>query len=676
MPRRPHAPILAFSLLALTGRAMGQAPPASDDEGPVIVGERRDTWTGVQLVRFVPSFELRWQHQRDKLKVDGQPDQTLLEDRYRALLDLDTEFTIGHKNLIDVVGVFQIGQENTYRRSGIEGDSGHFTDFVGLWDVNALVLGASELPTNVYSRRSETKQRRPFAGSLDDVTTEAGIATGYHTDRVSLNLEYFHRTQDLSDNRGDVNTRTTQDTFTTNDIFTINDHQRLELNYTLDLIDERQSGGYADSYTRHDALLTHNWTFGDEQRPHELRSQARVYEQSGLQDLRRLRWDEFLTLNHTERFETRHNLVYEAVDVQGSNRDLLRFENSAKHRLFDSLTSLGTVGLQHTSDDDGFTSDEYFITGQLDYTKLVPLGHLDAAAGVGYDAQTNGDRGSTFRVLDEVHTYRDAFPIVIARRNIVPGSIEVRPAASSTPYQEGIDYTVQYFTDRAEIRGVLTGALVDGQSVRVNYDVGPEPGSDIDTITTNWSLRYTLTEGTFKGLAAYGTYRTTDQTIRASDPTLFTPDDTRDLLLGLEYRRAELTLRAEYNIHDSTLSPYNVARLQALYALRTGTGSTFNADASHESIEFTDQNESVTLDRLRLDWTTRLDRSLDLSIGAAYRREDSSARGTSEGLEEHITLNWRKRQTSVYATLSNSNLSGAGTKQDSQFLEIGLRRAF
>ncbi len=673
MPRRAPTSILIAALLALAGRAAAQQ---ADDGGPVIVGERKATWSGVELVRFVPSLDLRWQHQRDKSQVTGQSDQTVTEDRYRELLDLDTEVTIGHKNLIDVVGIFQIGNEDIDRRSSIDGDSGNTNEFVGLWDINALVFGASELPTSIYSRRSEDRQRRPFAGTIDQITTETGISSSYHDDFMALSAEYFHREQEITDDFGDINTNTRQDTFTTNDIFSVAERQKLELNYTLDMIDESQGGGYSDSYTRHDAMLTHTWVFGEEGRPNELRSQARVYQQSGSQDINRMRWDEFLTLRHTDNFETRHDLVYDQADVRGSSRDLVRFQNTAKHKLFDSLTSLGTLGAQRITDDEGFTSDDLFLSGELDYTKRVPLGTLDASVGLGYDAQTNSDRGSTFRVLDESHVYNDGFPIILNRRNIVPGSVEVRPPSNSTPYQEGIDYTVLYYPDHTEIRGVLTGALINGQQVRVTYDVGPESGYDVDTLSTNWALRYTLTEGTFRGLSGYTTYRTTDQSISASDPSLFTPDDTKDLLVGVEYRRAEWLARAEYNMHDSSISPYNVARFLLNYSLQTGTGSAVTAELSHEMIEFTQQNDDVALDRARLEWTTRLDQALSLTLGATYRHEDSSQSGTTDGLEEHLTLTFRKRQTSIYATVSNSNLDGPATKNESQFIEVGLRRAF
>lgn len=672
---QPEAPVTSPVANPVEEPVQGVAPP-QDDSGPVIVGTPRETWSGFQLLKLRPDLEFRWRHDRDKLKVDGQQDQTTIEDRYRELLNIDAEATIGHKNLIDIVGNFQLGLEDTFTRTGIEGGSGHSSDFLGLWDVNALIFGTSELPTNIYSRRNESRLRRPFAGTIDETLTDTGVATGYRNDFFSTTLEYFHRDDQITGNFGSIDTKTIQDTFTTNSIFTLTPSQRIELNYTLDAIDESQSGGYSDSYVRHDGTLTHNWSFGEDAHPSELRSTARVYQQSGLQDLQRFRWDEFLTLRHTDRFETRHSLVFQDDDIRGSKQQLIRGDSSAKYRLFESLTSLGTVGAQRVSDGEGFTSDDLFVTGQLDYTKSVPLGRLDASAGLGFDTQSNSEQGSTFRVLDEAHVYTDGFPIVLARRNIVPGSVEVRPTTGSTPYQEGIDYTVMYFPDHTEIRGVVTGGLVSGQIVLVTYDVGPEPGSDIDTVTTSMALRYTLTEGTFKGLAGYTTYRTIDHTVRADDPSLFTLDDSRDLLVGIEYLRGEILLRTEYNIHDSTFDPYTVWRLLGRYSLLTGAGSSLSAEVSRDMIDFTDVNDNVVLDRAVLRWNTRLDQSFDMHLGLDYRHEDSSRNGTSQGLEESIGFNWRKRQTSIYATFRNSNVTGSASDQESQSAELGIRRAF
>jgi hypothetical protein len=84
----------------------------------------------------------------------------------------------------------------------------------------------------------------------------------------------------------------------------------------------------------------------------------------------------------------------------------------------------------------------------------------------------------------------------------------------------------------------------------------------------------------------------------------------------------------------------------------------------------------VTLDRARVEWITRLDEAFSLILGATYRHEDSSVNGTTDGLEEHVTLNFRKRQTSIYATLTNSNLEGPNSESESQLFEIGLRRSF
>ncbi len=691
---RTHQHTLIVGLLALTARAWSQSadpipmvgppqptpdtsgPEPSADGGPVIVGTPRESWTGFELLRIDTAVEFRYQSQRDKLRQTGQPDQKNNETRYRELFDLSGEAVIGHRNLLDLTGSIQLGREDIFSKTSPDLGNGRETDLVGLYDLNALVFGSSLLPTDIFARREQNDLNRPFAGSIKETVTEEGIGTRIQTEFAPTSIRYFHRESDLKGDFGNIDSKVLQDSLTLQSTVILTPSQRIEATYTFDRISERQAGGYSDAYDRHDANIVHTYAFSDEARPSDLRSSLRLYDQNGKQSQDRLRWDELLTLRHSDRFETRYNLTFDQLDVRGDTQQLARGEASAKYRLFDSLTSVGTLGAQRLSSPGGFTSEDLFTTGQLDYTKLVPYGRLDAAAGVGFDAQSNSERGSTTHIVGETYTFADAFPIVIARRNIVPGSIVVTPASGFPVYQEGLDYSVLVANDRAEIRGVVGGALTNGQTVKISYDLGPSPGSDVDTTSTNLSVRYTVTEGWLNGVGVYATYRTVDHSLRAKDPSLFTLDDSRDLLLGLEYRYAEIEGRYEYNDHDSNISPYTRHRFQVLYNLPLGPGSALNAEATRELIDFSRVDDRVTFDRASVRWTSRLDETFDVNAGLEYRREDSSRNGQTEGFDQTVGLSWHLRETSITTSFRNSILDGPGSRQTSQLLQFNIRRTF
>lgn len=675
---RTNTQTLVLGMLALAAKVGGQSTPvdAAADGGPVVVGLPREQWTTFQFLRADAALDFRFQYQDDKLKQRGQPEQSTREIRYRELLDLSGEAIIGHRNLIDITGAVQLGLEDIETESSLDDNDGHESDFVNLYDVSALILGASAAPTTVYGRREQSLLDRPFAGTIDQTVMEEGISTRIQSAFAPTTLQFFHRDDRITGGFGDIDTTVVQDSFSLQNSLNFTPRQRLETIYTFDHISEEQAGGYEDEYDRHDANVVHNLSFGDELRPHELRSSLRLYDQTGLQERNDIRWDELLTLHHTDRLESRYNFTVDNLTVQGDTQTLARGEASAKYRTFDSLTTVGRAGAQRVEVPGGFTSDDVFISGQADYTKKVPFGRFDAAAGVAFDAQQNSERGSTIRIVDEPYTFVDGFPTILPRRNIVATSVVVTPAGGFPIFIEGVDYTLSVFPDHAEIRGILGGGIANGQSIRVSYDVGPEAGSEIDTISSNISLRYSITEGWGRGLAFYTAYRTTDHTLRADDPDQFRLDDVDDLLIGAEYRLSELELRAEYNDHQSEFDPYTLIRFRAAYTLRVNATSTLVTELTRELIDFERQDDQVTFDRGSVRWTSRLGPSFDWNAALEYRSEDSSLNGQTEAFDQILGFSWRKRQTSVYASFRNSIIEGPGSEQSSQFFQFGFRRTF
>jgi len=674
---RTSAPILAIAVLTLAGRSWGQAAPGqqASDGGPIVVGTPRESWQGFKFSRWDAALDFRLQYQDDKINDKGQASRHDRELRYRELVDLSGDAFIGHRNLIDLTGSVQLGLEDIDTESTLDGVSGHERDFVNTYDLSALILGTSLLPTTVYARREQSLLDRPFAGTIEETLMEEGGGVTVNSLKFPTTARFFHREQNIKGDFGRIDTNIVQDSASLNTAWVINTRQRLDFGYTFDKIDETQPG-FSDSYDRHDGNAVHVWSFGDENRPHELRSSLRFYSQSGLQEQDHVRWDEQLTLRHTERLESRYNVSADELDVQGETQRQARAEASVRYRLFESLSATASAGAQRVESPGGFTSDDVFVSGQVSYTKRVPLGRFDASVGGSFDAQTNSERGSTTRVLNETYTFTDPFPIILARRNIVASSVIITPVAGFPVFREGIDYTLRVFPDHAEVRAIVGGGFVSGQQVRISYDLGPEPGSDIDTATGAFSLRYTITEGWLRGAAAYGTFRTTQYTVSAEDPSQFRLDNTNDLLLGLEYRLSDLTLRYEYNLHDSTFDPYDLHRLQVEYVHPLGPGSSVSLNGTHETINYSERGEDVAFDRATLKYLSKLDRYFDLTVQLELRREDSSESGTSQALEETIRLSYKRAQTTIYASFRNSTLDGPESNQTSQFLEFGFRRTF
>lgn len=645
------------------------------DDGPVIVGETKSKWKAFDLNRVGGAFEFLGRHREDRLRQTTVDDTNDTESLMRELLELSGEAYIGHKNLVDLTGRVRFGFEDRFIDSETFGQDDHSGDFTNLFDVNARLLGTSKLPTDVYARRDEQFLDRDFAGSVKNTTEEVGAVVSYQSEVAPTTVRLFRikSTQDDPDNLFDYDV--TQHTFSINSNIRVANQHRLEASYTFDDVAENQVGGFVNDYQRHDAQLTDVINFG-KTGTNELRSYLRYFEQTGRFDQSIARWDEQLLLVHSTRLETRYNTTLEHHSIGDSDQDHIDASATIKHKLFDSLVSTGTVGVRRFSDSTDFSSNEWFVQGNLDYTKKVPLGRLDLDLGASFNAQDNSERGSTFRVIDESHTFRDPLPITLSRRNIVVGSIVVTASSGFPTYQEGVHYTTLFFVDRVEVRIIVGSGISDGSTLLFDYDVGPEPGSTVNTTGLTASVRYTFEQGALTGLSLYSQYRRQDHEVDTAPGINLVFDDTQTLMYGAEYRRGEWRLKGEREHHESTVSPFDATRLQASYDYVFARGSNLGFDATHEEFDFDNPANQVVFNRLTFRWNEQLTRNTNMLFRIDLRDEDDDLRGSTQGIDQYLTLQWRKRQTSAYVTIRNTLLESDRTDRATHFIEIGLRREF
>ena len=664
--------------LVACGRAwgLGQQPQAGVDGGPIVFTPGEDQFEGWVFQDLDVSLEFFTRYRKDELNSSSGPDRTDTELFFRETVGITSRSYIGHPNLVDLTIDASVGIEDNFIDSETQGiDNGHETDFVDRFDITALILGESPAPTTVYARRDETLLDREFAGSIDNRTTEVGASVRTFMETAPTTFRYFHREQSQKDQIGLVDDSTTQDTFAVQSFWSPSDTQRLSIDYSLDVVDESRLGGVSTEYTRHDAIIIHELDFGPEDK-HNLRSTARVFDQQGDFPQRTLRLSEILTLDHSDTLETKYFLTLEDREVRTQEQQLVRGSAQVRHRLFDSLVSTFRAGGSHTElSDDDFTSDQVFAEANFDYTKRVPLGRLRAAVALAVDQVEDSDRGTTIAFADQARTFNDPFPIELERRNIIPGSIHVTDLTGTTTYLEGFDYTVRVLANSIELRRVVGGAIADGQSVLIDYDVGPEPASTTTTSVGSVSVRYTVEEGTLRGLSVYSDYRDVSQEID-SDSSLLIPNESRKLRVGAEYIRKPFTFRAEYETQDSTNSPFNTYRLEARYDQRMGWNSYISASATHEHIEFTDDNNTLILTRLSGEWSYSFAENLDMRLQLIYRDEQEDLSGSTRGLEQGLEVNWRKGQTTAFVGVRNAFLESDSEDRLSQSFTFGLRRLF
>lgn len=673
--RVPHPGLVSATLLsAAVGVATGQ--PAAEDEGPVIVGERSDGFKTFELDRLNASLDFYSRYLRSHQSSPGVPDRTDTELLFRESLGVSSRFFLGHENLIDVTADLSLGIEDNFVDNQSQGlTNEHETGLFTLFDVNALILGEGPAPVTLFARRNESLLDRAFAGSIDSRTTEFGASVRTFLKTVPTTLRFSHRILERDDQAGLTDETLTQDTFQLQSLWDSGTGHRISLNYDLDLVDEQRARTNDTSFTRHDAILVHTYQFGSDDQ-HDLRSQLRLFDQSGDFEQQRVRLFETLTLRHSPTLETRYDAVLESRETRGQSQQFASGLFTLRHELFDSLVTTFNAGGNHTAlPDDDYTSTELLTGLNLEYTKRVPFGRLDLSLTLNFNHQDDSARGQTISFFDTPQVFPAAGPLLLSGRNIVPGSIEITNTAGTRRFAQGLDYTQLSFPDRIELRRVIGGPIGDGDRVLIDYDLGPEPAATIQTLAGGLSARYTVYEGLAAGLSPYAQFRDLSQNISPASADR-TPFDSRVIRVGADYRFGLFTFNAEYENQDNSISPFDAARASARYEKLLGLNSFLRVDLSHETIAFGNGGSTIDFDRALAEWGYAFSNGMQIRIRGLYRHESDSVSGDSQGFEQSFEFSWRIRQTTIALSLRNSLLEGEDVNTDSQTAVFAIRRQF
>jgi hypothetical protein len=660
---------------ALACVILSMSPALAQDGGPIIVGEHEKLKT-FALDNFDAAIEAFWRTQTDDSTPASGPKFRDTETLFRQILLLNTDGYIGHPNLVllDLSARLQLSQEDINAESTGLNDQNN--ENITEYNLSALVLRRSKLPLTVYTRRAQTLLTRQFGSTLDNITTEYGARLDIKSDFAPNQIQVFRREQEQTGRFTGTDFLLTQDSVAWHGrLKPINGH-RMWWDYTFSSVDQSGPLQAPNTFQRHDAFLNHTYDFGPEAR-NNLRSSLRFFKETGSFPIERLRWDESLQLRHTQKFETRYDLLYDQQTRRVTKQTLWRGAARFRHELYDSLTTTGQLGTSLLNiTDTGFESTQLFGNLGMEYTKIVPLGTLLATANLSFNSQDDSERGSAILISREPHNFGISGLVTLNRRNIVASSIVITDSSGLILYTEGVDYTVRDFTENIEIRRVLGGAIASGQAVLITYDVGPEPASKTDTLGYGVTIRYRFEEGRLKGLSPYLRYRDQSQDRTGRGIGNLPVSDFQDLVLGVDYDIWRIGLSAEHQIHDSRISPFTLTRLTGRYSQRISRRDSLLVSAYYQSTNRTDENARNTVTNVTARWNTKVTERVRSSVVGTWRREEDNVGTSSDGFDLNIDLTWRYRQTLLYATIRNSVVNSTTRDNTSQTLLFGLRRDF
>ena len=656
---------------------------AQQQEGDTLVLGRREKrpWLHLDPAQF--TLELWARYDASRISTSGTTDDASTW-TFEETIEASTTGYIVHPNLVELslAGRFGLAQRFFDGDTALDPAIGETQrtdqqdDTVAAWDAHATLFRRQTAPLTLYTTRTQQYISRNFGPTLENTNTTYGLRWDINLKQAPQQVHLIRREDQQDDPFGNQGFTVEQNTFEWGGTYILGPSRTLSWDYSFnDVTQSGQSSGSSDFQTNN-ATLSYNDEFGAKKQ-NSLYSTLEYRQQSGDFALEQFRFDNFLRLRHTERFETEYTYNFSQDDIAESERTAHRATARFRHRLYESLVTTGNVGGELNDFEGGGSSETYFANLSFDYAKKVPRGRLSANLTLAANYQTDDARTEPLVIVDEPHTFQDPVGITLTRQRIAPRSIRVTDAAGIFTYRENIDYQVVPFDTRTELRRIPTGLIPPAGAVLVDYALLPEPASETTTTSIAAGLRHDWTEGPLKGLAVYGRTFLQNQDISSARSEFFVPDNVTDFLAGAEYRGLrDLTLTAEYQWHDSEIDPYNAARLSARYARRIGMDTTLSATANYTTIDYEDPDNTVDLFVISAELEHRFSRSLRARLTVLYRDEQDDLLGDTTGTEQLLDLSWKHRQTEIFVLLRNATYETDAQDSDFQFFQFGLRRRF
>ncbi|MCA8960625.1 MAG: hypothetical protein KDC38_08940 [Planctomycetes bacterium] len=429
------------------------------------------------------------------------------------------------------------------------------------------------------------------------------------------------------------------------------------------------------NYTENRGELRHRWEF-DEVGRSGLRSSLTGSDQRGEFDRKYIRWDEILTVAHTERWTSDARLNYTRNDTNITESRILDGALGTSHQLFESLFSRAQIGASRQELGDTGNFVRPYGRGSLDYRKLNPWGRLTVGYGVYVERLDKSARDTGGLVLDAPFS----FPtfgldrIVLDQFGIEVDTIEITDTAGLVIYTEGLDYTVATDTaGRVEVTRVPSGLIPAGGSVLVDYQFVVPNDQTLDTLRQTLRIR----EDFDNDWAIYVGLRHQDQRLETDAPTSARAVREKGVLGGVDYDADGVRFTAEVETLDSTVLPYDAGRVRAEREWQFQSDQMlFAVHGSQSQTEFRNPDRRLRESRAGLRLTGRPVRRLFFHTELIGYYNDDSISGHAYGLGVQLSADYQWRKLSLETRFRHRLTSSRTSRFEGTIFEFLIRRDF
>lgn len=412
---------------------------------------------------------------------------------------------------------------------------------------------------------------------------------------------------------------------------------------------------------------------GDPRRP--IQETVRETERLWLTTSSRLGSDDQLRIDQTLRFNRRdepdvtdiifsplvrwtHNPEWESIyryDFNQSERPESDFRNrsealSASIRYSPSRNFTGMMRAEYDRSEevDRLSQDARGISGRANIKHDSAAGRLNLTLDLGYRLDDRESQSPRVIVAEEPVALVGTAPVPLSRDFVVAETIVVNNLTGTQTYLEGVDYLVSVIGSTTRIERVISGSILDNETVLVDYQA--ETGGTFEYSQINQSLSADFRFARFHNI--FFRYFNSRQNLQSGTPTLpFNSVEAFEIGLReeipLRSRGIQISGEARYRRQEEDINPYDQAsvslsiqaplsaKMKLAASVSRSVGDNFLSD---EDSDLTAFNANVTWQALK-SLTIRADGNYDKDTGGTVLRSNTLWRVSAQWRYRKISLN-------------------------------------
>lgn len=515
-------------------------------------------------------------------------------------------------------------------------DSGSLLEY----DLNVDLFPDEPLSGRIYALKGRDRLPRRFLPSLLEERSQAGAAafwsSGKWTGELSLDWSDIDRTGNQYE-YDDEHLQATR--LTLDNRWEISDRQSLRVVFDHEREESDYEGTLSDFDTNRDEFrVEHELALGDKGQ-HQLSSLFRYHNEKG--DLAR---DEIeagtkLTLRHNDQWQTAYRYWYYSVDQDDvdTNRNKGDFQATYKPNDRWRLT-FDAFALREAIEHD---IEAHQFGGGFDVSHNQPTEWGEFRGNLSFQAdqwRTLDDAGKGV-ILGEAHALDTVRASILREHDVVPGSIRVFNATRTRMYIPGRDYQIVTSGRLTSVYLILSGNIPEGDVVYIDYNYVIPSGSRVDTYRADLRLEHAFRNG----LTPYYSFDLRRQDASGSPAVPEFTDNTERHRLGTRYERPRWSAGLEFELVHDSVEPYDAFHSDLRVALLRNADYQLDGNVRFSNYDFEgDRPRRVHWFEIDATNSLRISQYLTSMLKAAYRWEDNTLDGLTEGIDLECGLEYQR----------------------------------